>query len=52
VPLVVRLDGTASEEGLKMLEDAGLANVTIADTMLGAAAEAVRLAGERATVTA
>ena len=44
VPIVVRLDGTASQEGLKMLADANLSNVTIADTMLGAAAEAVQLA--------
>jgi len=44
VPMVVRLDGTASEEGLQMLADANLDNVTIADTMLGAAAEAVKLA--------
>ncbi len=50
VPIVVRLDGTASEEGLKMLADANLSNVTVADTMLGAAAEAVRLAGATATV--
>ncbi len=47
VPIVVRLDGTASEEGLQLLEDAALPNVTIASTMLGAAADAVRLAGER-----
>jgi succinyl-CoA synthetase beta subunit len=44
VPIVVRLDGTASEEGLAMLRDANLPNVTIAETMLGAAAEAVALA--------
>jgi len=44
VPIVVRLDGTASVEGLRMLEEANLPNVTIAETMLGAAAEAVRLA--------
>jgi succinyl-CoA synthetase beta subunit len=49
VPIVVRLDGTASEEGLQMLKDADLPNVTIADTMLGAAAEAVRLAKARQT---
>ncbi len=47
VPIVVRLDGTASDEGLRMLENAQLANVTIASTMLGAAAEAVRLAKEQ-----
>ncbi len=44
VPIVVRLDGTASDEGLKMLADANLSNVSISDTMLGAAAEAVKLA--------
>jgi succinyl-CoA synthetase beta subunit len=47
VPIVVRLDGTASEEGLRMLQEANLPNVTIATTMLGAAAEAVRLAQEQ-----
>ena len=51
VPIVVRLDGTASVEGLAMLADANLPNVTVADTMLGAAAEAVKLAnGSPATV--
>ncbi|MEO6866567.1 MAG: ADP-forming succinate--CoA ligase subunit beta [Gaiellales bacterium] len=44
VPIVVRLDGTASAEGLQMLADANLSNVTIAETMLGAASEAVKLA--------
>jgi succinyl-CoA synthetase beta subunit len=48
VPIVVRLDGTASEEGLKLLADANLSNVTVADTMLGAAAEAVSLANATA----
>jgi succinyl-CoA synthetase beta subunit len=50
VPIVVRLDGTASEEGLQMLADANLSNVTVADTMLGAAAEAVKLASQTASV--
>ena len=50
VPIVVRLDGTASEEGLRMLADANLSNVTVADTMLGAAAEAVKLANQTASV--
>ncbi len=50
VPIVVRLDGTASEDGLKMLADANLSNVTVADTMLGAAAEAVKLANATASV--
>jgi len=47
VPMVVRLDGTASTEGLQMLAEANLPNVAISDTMLGAAAEAVRLAHEQ-----
>ncbi|MCW2961873.1 MAG: succinyl-CoA synthetase, beta subunit, partial [Thermoleophilia bacterium] len=51
VPIVVRLDGTASEEGLQLLADANLPNVSISSTMLDAAAEAVRLASS-ATVTA
>jgi succinyl-CoA synthetase beta subunit len=50
VPIVVRLDGTAAEEGLAMLAEAQLSNVTISDTMLGAAAEAVKLAGATASV--
>jgi succinyl-CoA synthetase beta subunit len=50
VPIVVRLDGTASAEGLQMLADANLSNVTVADTMLGAAAEAVKLANATASV--
>lgn len=51
VPMVVRLDGTASSEGLEMLREANLPNVSISDTMLGAAAEAVQLAsGHAATV--
>lgn len=44
VPIIVRLDGTASDEGLKLLADANLSNVTISNTMLDAAAEAVKLA--------
>lgn len=50
VPIVVRLDGTASEEGLQMLANANLANLTVADTMLGAAAQAVKLAQTPAAV--
>ena len=50
VPIVVRLDGTASDEGLQMLADANLSNVTVSDTMLGAAAEAVQLANQTASV--
>jgi len=43
VPLVVRLDGTNSEEGLAMLADAGLADLHVEETMLGAAAKVVEL---------
>lgn len=46
VPIVVRLDGTASVEGLEMLAAADLPNVTIAKTMLEAASSAIRLANE------
>jgi succinyl-CoA synthetase beta subunit len=45
VPLVVRLDGTNSEEGLAMLADAGLPNLEVSKTMLGAAERVVELAG-------
>jgi len=45
VPLVVRLDGTNSEEGLAMLADAGLEDLHVEGTMLGAAAKVVELAG-------
>jgi succinyl-CoA synthetase beta subunit len=45
VPFVVRLDGTNAEEGRKMLAEAGLENVHVEATMLGAAAKAVELAG-------
>jgi len=44
VPLVVRLDGTNSEEGLAILAEAGLANLRQETTMLGAAEKVVRLA--------
>ena len=43
-PLVVRLDGTNSEEGLKLLADAGLDNLHQEKTMLGAAEKVVELA--------
>lgn len=49
VPIVVRLDGTASVEGLQMLDEADLANVTVATTMLEAAETAVKLARENQT---
>ena len=44
VPLVVRLDGTNQEEGLKLLADANLENLHQERTMLGAAARVVELA--------
>jgi succinyl-CoA synthetase beta subunit len=44
VPLVVRLDGTNSEEGLAILRDANLSNLTEEKTMLGAAEKIVELA--------
>ena len=45
VPLVVRLDGTNSEEGLRLLAESGLDNLHNEKTMLGAAARVVELAG-------
>jgi succinyl-CoA synthetase beta subunit len=45
VPLVVRLDGTNSEEGLGILAEAELGNLHIEKTMLGAAKAVVELAG-------
>jgi len=45
VPLVVRLDGTNSEEGLGLLADADLPNLHVEKTMLGAAEKVVELAG-------
>ncbi len=45
VPLVVRLDGTNSEEGLAILAEAGLENLHQETTMLGAARKVVELAG-------
>jgi succinyl-CoA synthetase beta subunit len=44
VPLVVRLDGTNSEEGLQLLAEAGIPNLTVEETMLGAAEKVVELA--------
>jgi succinyl-CoA synthetase beta subunit len=44
VPLVVRLDGTNSEEGLALLADANLPNLHVEKTMLGAAEKVVELA--------
>src|SRR5215217_1962573 len=45
MPIVVRLDGTNSEEGLAILREANLANLTEEKTMLGAAEKVVELAG-------
>ena len=44
VPLVVRLDGTNSEEGLKLLDEANLDGLEVSETMLGAAERVVELA--------
>jgi succinyl-CoA synthetase beta subunit len=44
VPLVVRLDGTNSEQGLEILAGAGLPNLHQETTMLGAARKVVELA--------
>jgi succinyl-CoA synthetase beta subunit len=44
VPLVVRLDGTNSEEGLRLLDEAGIPGLTVEETMLGAAEKVVELA--------
>ena len=43
MPLVVRLDGTNSEEGLGILAEAELGNLHIEKTMLGAAKAVVEL---------
>jgi succinyl-CoA synthetase beta subunit len=45
VPLVVRLDGTNSEEGLALLAEADLPDLHVEKTMLGAAERVVELAG-------
>jgi succinyl-CoA synthetase beta subunit len=47
VPLVVRLDGTNSEQGLGLLADADLPDLHVEKTMLGAAEAVVGLAGRR-----
>ena len=47
VPLVVRLDGTNSEEGLGLLADADLPDLHVEKTMLGAAEKVVELARGR-----
>jgi succinyl-CoA synthetase beta subunit len=45
LPIVVRLDGTNSEEGLALLADANLPNLEVEKTMLGAAEKVVTVAG-------
>jgi succinyl-CoA synthetase beta subunit len=52
VPLVVRLDGTNSEEGLALLADADLPNLHVEKTMLGAAEKVVEIAKAEAGATA
>jgi succinyl-CoA synthetase beta subunit len=44
VPLVIRLDGTNSEEGLRILAEADLPGLEVEKTMLGAAERVVELA--------
>jgi succinyl-CoA synthetase beta subunit len=48
MPLVVRLDGTNSEEGLRILAEADLPNLHQEKTMLDAARRVVELAGSAA----
>ena len=45
-PIVVRLDGTNATEGRALLAEAARPEITVEETMLAAAATAVRLAGE------
>ena len=52
VPLVVRLDGTNSEEGLAILAEADLPGLHQEKTMLGAAERVVELAGNPPAVDA
>ncbi len=47
VPVVVRLDGTNSEEGLELLAEADLPALQVEKTMLGAAEKVVELAEGR-----
>ena len=46
VPFVVRLNGTNEEAGRRLLADAALPGVHVEETMLGAAARVVELAGK------
>jgi len=48
LPIVVRLDGTAAEEGRAIIADRAPANVVVEPTMLSAAKRAVELAKEAA----
>ncbi|MSO40660.1 MAG: ADP-forming succinate--CoA ligase subunit beta [Solirubrobacterales bacterium] len=48
LPLVVRLDGTNSAEGLRLLTDADIPDLHVEKTMLGAAAKVVELAKAKA----
>jgi succinyl-CoA synthetase beta subunit len=43
VPMVVRLDGTNSEDGRGLLADAGLPDLHVEKTMLGAAERVVEI---------
>jgi len=45
VPFVVRLNGTNEEEGRALLAEASLPNVHVEETMDGAAAKVVEVAG-------
>ena len=45
LPMVVRLDGTNSDEGLALLGESGIDNLHYEKTMLGAAEKVVELAG-------
>jgi succinyl-CoA synthetase beta subunit len=45
VPVIVRLDGTNSEEGLRLLAEADLPDLHVEKTMLGAADRVVAAAG-------
>jgi succinyl-CoA synthetase beta subunit len=49
IPLVVRLDGTNSEEGLQLLRDAAIDGMYEETTMLGAAEKVVALAAGEAS---
>ena len=46
LPMVVRLDGTHSEEGLALLAESGIGNIHHETTMLGAAEKVVELTDE------